>query len=232
MNYIIIPVRLASKRLPNKMMLSETGKPLFVHTYENANKLLDYDTKIYIATEDEKIKSECCIREIPYIITKKCDTGTERVYEAVKNMAKPNDIIVNWQGDWPDIDHKLVQKMLVIHPMEMFNNNIYSMYYESVDIRNTVKVVTNQYNQALYFSRQPIPNNGPYKNHIGLYIYQINVLNNIEKLITKFRREDLEQLSWLYYRFSIEMVFSEKKAIGIDTIQDYKEFKKCLLMST
>jgi 3-deoxy-manno-octulosonate cytidylyltransferase (CMP-KDO synthetase) len=242
--YIIIPARLDSTRLPKKMLLRETGQSLLQHTWENCNKVPSVD-KVYIGTPDEEIYIEAMKFGANVIKTDKdCKNGTECVIDAAKQIpAKNDDIIINCQADYPNIDQlsiaNLAQKKY--KPTEI--SSLYyivknELKYQKPDF---VKVVTTWQNHSMYFSRLPIPHNSDsLKIHVGIYsfmysdimTYTLGQANNGRYLTDS---EDLEQLKWLNYGGFLNepynyglfvSMFKTDLCISIDTNEDYEEFCK------
>lgn len=235
---VVIPARLQSTRLPNKLLLAETGHHLIWHTIQRVREAKTVD-RIYVATEDADIFNAIIryqdIRVCPYM-TDKCNSGTERVAYMVNLLDLNNhDIIVNFQGDEPELPGSYIDELVA----QMFR-------YSSSDVStvatlaapateeekispDVVKVVTTSDNVALYFSRAPIPYNGPALKHFGLYAYRADFLRNLDIMRASDRRfegERLEQLQWLNAGHRIKVVIGDIKFAGIDTRAEYEQFVK------
>jgi 3-deoxy-manno-octulosonate cytidylyltransferase (CMP-KDO synthetase) len=234
-NYIVIPARLESTRLPRKLMLDETGQPLILHTVQNAmqSKLA---AKIFVATDSNEIAdviNDLNYDKVTVIITGHCDTGTERVSVACEHLDEI-DIVVNWQGDEPDINFNYVDDLF----RELDGNIDHSVItlaspatQEEMISPSVVKVVTDNIGNAMYFSRCPIPYgshnariSGNLK-HIGVYAYRVGFLQSIVCMPeSTYVSERLEQLQWLENQHSIKVLIKHINAVGIDTIEEYQKF--------
>ena len=242
---IIIPARLQSTRLPRKLLLDLGGKPVIQRVYERCSEVTGVST--YIATDSKEIKTLCENFTNNVILTSKDHiSGTSRIAEAIKFIK--GEFIVNVQGDEPFIDTSLISNIFdslekseeqIVSAMESIKN-IWSLKNPA-----DVKVVTDKFNRALYFSRLPIPfsknvnytldllNAGiekKYFKHVGIYGYKRDFLLNFTKLEKSFleNEEGLEQLRFLENGYSIKMVNFSGSSIGIDTEEDYKRALKLI----
>lgn len=234
MAIIVIPARLASTRLPNKLLLNDTGKPLIYHTIDHAleSKFADY---VYVASEDSEILSVVSKRYSSKVITAqtpKCSSGTERVRWLVDNRLDYDaDVVVNLQADEPELDGKHLDKLI----SELQSNSISDVATLSAPASNldyksysVVKVVVDHNGHAMYFSRCAIPHGGKEAlKHIGVYAYKqefLVALNSMEP--TTLGCESLEQLQWLQSGFRIVVLETDIRVVGVDTIEEYKSFVK------
>ena len=186
-NYqIVIPARYASTRLPGKPLLRIAGKPLLQHVYEMATRC--DASRVTIATDDERICQAAKAFGAETIMTAQTHhCGTERLAEVAQLQgAEDTEIIINLQGDELGIPPEWVQqvaKNLHQHP-EYSIATLCHRIEDEADIHNpnVVKVVFNQNNTALYFSRATIPYNNhndqkiEYFAHIGIYAYRVAYL--------------------------------------------------------
>ena len=242
MSYIvIIPARLKSTRLEEKLLQDVHGKPLIQYTYENAIK--SQASRVFIATDSEKIEEICQnfgARTIKTSLNHK--SGTSRISEAIEKLElKEKEIIVNLQGDEPMMHYENINQ--VANTLENSNCPMSSLFEVITDIKdyydeNCVKVVCNSNNQAMYFSRSPIPAsrdkeiqlNSCYK-HIGIYAYRKEFLKGLINFKqSKYEQlEKLEQLTFLFYGHNIQMNEAIKDSgIGIDTEHDLRRLKRLL----
>lgn len=238
---IIIPARLASTRLPNKMLLDETGKPLICHTVDRAKE--SKADEVIVATEDEEIID--VIDNLDYNVstvkTPKCNSGTERVAWVVNNWYHPDgtipqfDIVVNLQGDEPELDSIHLNDLIDACSDPIVDVATIAAPAGNLDYRSysVVKVVVDHECNAMYFSRSAIPYNaqvGRDSNvlkHIGVYAYKYEFLLALENMDpTTLQCESLEQLQWLQSGFKIKVLTREIEAIGVDTRQEYESFVK------
>lgn len=230
---IIIPARFASTRFPGKPLVNLANKPIIQHVYEAVKEL---NLPIIIATDNEMIKKRVESFGAKCILTaENHPSGTDRIAEVVKNMNY--DLIINVQGDEPFIKIQPLKELI-----EAFNDksiNLASLMHEINDEAeitnpNNVKVVCGNDNQALYFSRSPIPYNRDniekviYYKHVGVYAYTKEALLAFVKLEQgKLEKiEKLEQLRFLENGYKIKMVKTNYTGIGIDTPEDLIEAEK------
>jgi 3-deoxy-manno-octulosonate cytidylyltransferase (CMP-KDO synthetase) len=201
--------------------------------YENSkkSKLIN---EIIIATDDKRIYDAAKKFGGKAVITsKKHKSGTDRIYEAVKNIKC--DIIVNIQGDEPFINAENIDRAIA----PMLNNGNVKVSTIAVKIDNTadirnpnkVKVIFDKNNFALYFSRSIIPferNKTQYFKHIGLYVYRKKFLMDYSKMKrTKLEiSEELEQLRILENGYRIKVVEVKEDSHSVDTLSDLKKIKK------
>ncbi len=230
---IIIPARYASSRLPGKPLLDIKGKSLIRHVFETASR--SRARQIFIATDDERIAKAAESFNAPVVMTSTAHhSGTERLAEAVSKLGLGDDeIIVNLQGDeygMPAVLLDQVASDLDMHPdrqMATLCEAITSS--EDYQNPNVVKLVMDRNNNALYFSRSPVPADHsrglPEKifRHIGVYAYRATYLKRFINLapceLEQF--EALEQLRALYHGDKIHLtVVTDKTGIGIDTPED------------
>ena len=235
----VIPARFSSTRFAGKVLAKDTGKFLIQHTYERAC-LAKLPEKVIIAADDEKVVAaaetfgaECVLTSPDH------QSGTDRIAEAVADMDV--EIIVNLQGDEPEIDPANIDylaKMLMDNPdcpmatlAEEFQNA------RQVSDPNIVKVIIGRNNKAIYFSRSPIPYDREksgvgdlrqYLRHIGIYAYRKKFLLEITALPqTPLEKiEKLEQLRAIENGYSILVGKVKHTCDGIDTPEQYAEFVK------
>jgi 3-deoxy-manno-octulosonate cytidylyltransferase (CMP-KDO synthetase) len=238
---IVIPARLASTRLPRKLLLRETGKSVLQHTYEAASQA-QRPRQIIVAADHDEIADEVRSFGGQVVMTSPdCASGTDRVAEVARNLPEV-DIVVNVQGDEPEISAHaidLAASLLDAHPdtaMATLATPIRSR--AKLDDPACVKVVFDDAGRALYFSRSPIPHarswydglldeNPPhFHQHIGLYAYRRDFLLRIAHLPRSDaeKLESLEQLRVLSAGFDILVGVIDEPTIGIDTPEDYRAF--------
>lgn len=244
---IVIPARLSSSRLPNKVLLDLEGKTVLQRVFEQCLKVKN--VKIYIATESELIREKSLEFTQNVIMTKSTHkSGTERVVEAVSNL--DCSIVVNVQGDEPFINPKLIEELFdSLENETVLMSSVMERITEIKELlnSNSVKVVINQNQDALYFSRSVIPcirdgaetilnKNGKissdynFYKHIGIYGYKKSFLSTYSKMneSTLEKLEKLEQLRVLENGVKIKMIKTNYKSLGIDTIEDYNKALKLI----
>jgi len=230
----IIPARFASTRFPGKLLANKTGKYLIQHVYEQVCRAQNVDS-VLIATDDPRIACACDEFDAPRQMTRSDhQSGADRIAEVAATLRA--DIIVNVQGDEPEIAPENIDRIL-----ELLQNDPYAdiatlaakfSVGEDFNDPNIVKVVTNQKGHALYFSRHPIPfsrdaaNNDIYRKHIGIYAYRREMLLRLAQMppTPLEQAEKLEQLRALENNMVIAVGDVEHHTVGIDTPQQYEEF--------
>ena len=223
MNIGVIPARLHSSRLPEKILLPLGQHPMVVHVYRKV-ALAKFIDKIIIAVDNKKTLDVIGKYGINGYMTDSChNSGTDRSAEVVKNL--DGDIIVNIQGDEPEIDPKLIDQII-----SLFNDKSTMMAtaattdltQEDLNNENVVKVKVNNLKHAIEFSRDPIFGNRVFR-HIGIYAYKKKMLENFTKLSQTKNEIDqrLEQMRALDNGITIHTIISNYKGRGIDTIEDY-----------
>ena len=232
----IIPARFASTRFPGKLLAKKTGKYLIQHVYEQVCQAQNIDS-VLIATDDLRIACACDEFDAPRQMTRSDHiSGTDRIAEVAATIRA--DIIINVQGDEPEIDPDNIDRVA-----ETLKNDLYAdlatlsaKFNKGEDLNdpNIVKVVTNQKNHALYFSRHLIPffrdsaHNDIYRKHIGIYAYRREMLLRLAQMppTPLEQAEKLEQLRALENDMVIAVADVEHHAVGIDTPRQYEEFIK------
>jgi len=238
---IVIPARLASTRLPRKLLLAETGKPLIQHTYEAAARATR-PAGVVVAADCEEIAA--AVRGFGgrvELTSQGCASGTDRVAEVARKLPGI-DVVVNVQGDEPEISARAIDlavELLEQDPaagMSTLATPIRT--WEKLHDPACVKAVIDSRGRAIYFSRAPIPfprnaddsllsaNPPNFFQHIGLYAYRRDFLLKLAELPRApiEQVESLEQLRVLQAGHSISVGVIDEPTIGIDTPEDYREF--------
>jgi len=225
----VIPARYGSTRFPAKVIANLAGKPIIQWVYEKgaASKA----DEVYVATDNDKVAAVVESFGGKVIMTDpNHPSGTDRIHEAVSNV--DGDIIINVQGDEPlipvSVIDELIDKMVENENIEMGTVAVPAVREEVQDNPNIVKVVFNDDQFALYFSRSMIPfqreddyDTQAYR-HWGIYAYRRDIL---ERFVTlpegKLEQcEKLEQLRALENGINIYVHLSNLESIGIDTPED------------
>lgn len=244
-NVIIIPARLASTRLPNKVLLDLNGKSVIQRVYEASQKSKKADS-VYIAVDTKLVYDECKKFTDNVIMTDDThQSGTDRVAQIAKGLMCEN--IVNVQGDEPFMDFELIDELFC--ELEKSNNMVSAMHkiakVEDLVNPNVVKVIVDKNSDAIYFSRSVIPHHRDewdtlinhhkiipealsFYRHLGIYGYKRDFILKVTSFEPTYleRLEKLEQLRVLENGYKIRMVKTEYNSIGIDTLQDYEKAKK------
>lgn len=234
----VIPARLGSTRMPNKMLSLIGNKPLLQWTYENVKKAHVAD-EIYVACDATEIADLVESFGGKHIMTRTDhQSGTSRIAEALIGIEA--DIILNVQGDEPMLDHVAMQRVadyLVQHPdCPVATLAILLRDEQGYHDPNKVKVVIAKDGKALYFSRASIPYDREristeYLKHVGFYGYQRNfLLNDFPNLSNSEleEKEKLEQLRILEAGHAIQVLVGENDSLGVDTEEDRKRVEKLL----
>lgn len=236
----VIPARYASTRFPAKLMQDLGGKTVILRTYEAAvNTRLFHD--VFVVTDSILIYDEIISNDGKAIMsTKEHESGSDRIAEAIADLEV--DIVVNVQGDEPFINAEPLAKVIEIFRNDFGNKiDLASLMVEiqnpeDIQNPNNVKVVVDQNDFALYFSRSVIPfaretNVGVrYMKHIGIYAFRKQALLDFYHLPMKSLEasEKLEQLRYLEYGKRIKMVETNHVGIGIDTLEDLEKARKMI----
>ena len=233
---IVIPIRMASLRLPGKPLVEINGKAMVAHVWERA--ILSKCGDVIVACCDKEARDYLKKNNIPFVMTKKkLNSGTDRVYSAVDSLFKKNKYkyIINLQGDVPNISPKNIKKLsLIIKQKSVAMATLVSKIKNKkfINDKDIVKVAITKYfklNKALYFSRSPIPYGAnEFFEHIGIYAYKINALKKFVslKMGELEKIESLEQLRALENGIEIIVGKVNQAPYSIDTLKDLKFFLK------
>jgi 3-deoxy-manno-octulosonate cytidylyltransferase (CMP-KDO synthetase) len=238
---LAIPARRRSTRLPDKMLLRETGKSVLQHTYEAALRARQPEA-VLIATDDEAIAAEARAFGADVVMTNPdCPSGTDRIAEAVRELPRAG-IIVNLQGDEPEADPAAIDRLFELLEREPWA----SVATAATPIRERVKlddpacvkVVLDRRGRALYFSRSVVPHPREWTvemlaadppafyQHLGMYGYRRPFLMQMTRWpVGRLEAiEKLEQLRILENGHAILVAVVDHATRGIDTPEDYAAF--------
>ena len=231
----VIPARLASTRLPSKMLREIGGRPLVGIVYEavRSSPLLD---DVIIATDSDEILRVCTKNGWKALMTSTAhNSGTQRVHEVSKSVAA--DIYLNVQGDEPLTRAEHIASLLDVMRDSKVQVGTLKTPASVADINNpnAVKVVIDAAGRALYFSRATIPHDrdgmGPqYYKHLGFYAYRKTALDRFVALPESLleRSERLEQLRFLENGLPVFVGETPYDTIGVDTEEDLKRVEMVL----
>jgi 3-deoxy-manno-octulosonate cytidylyltransferase (CMP-KDO synthetase) len=238
----IIPARYASSRFPAKALADIKGKSMVQRVYEQASKVSEFKNVI-VATDHPLIFDHVKSFGGEVVMTKETHpSGTDRCMEVIDSLNSTIDFVVNIQGDEPFIKPEQIQLLIscLSKETQLATLAIKVKSEEELFNPNSPKVIVNNHNNAIYFSRNPIPyirgkeksewhTNFNYLRHIGIYAYRSDILKSITKLKPSSleNAESLEQLRWLENGFSIKVQETTHDSFGIDTPED---LQKVLLM--
>ncbi|MEH6537427.1 MAG: 3-deoxy-manno-octulosonate cytidylyltransferase [Psychroserpens sp.] len=234
----MIPARYSASRFPGKLMQNLAGKSVILRTYEAtvATKLFD---DVYVVTDSTIIFDEITSNGGKAIMSKmEHESGSDRIAEAVENLDV--DIVVNVQGDEPFTERESLEKVLEVFKddhdktIDLASLMVEIHDWDEISNPNTVKVIVDQNNFALYFSRSPIPfprDKGPgtrYFKHKGIYAFRKEALLDFYKLPMQFieATEKIECIRYLEYGKRIKMVETTVEGVEIDTPEDLERAKK------
>jgi len=234
----VIPARLASTRLPRKILREIAGRPMLAWVYEAARACPQLDA-VVVATDAEEIADLCRANHWPVELTSpELPSGTDRVQAIAQRI--PAEIYVNIQGDEPLLQPEHLTALLA--PFAAPHVDVTTLKVlctpENIANPNAVKVVTAADGRALYFSRATIPYDRDaahpqYWKHIGLYAYRRDALHRFAELPPSplERTERLEQLRLLENGFNLYVAPTDHDTIGVDTEEDLHRVEALLLQN-
>lgn len=251
----VIPARFASTRLPGKALIDIAGKPMVCWVAERAREARNVN-RVIVATDSEKIVNAVGSRGIEVVLTSSQHTsGTDRVAEVAAAISEA-EIIVNVQGDEPLISPQTIERAVDVMATEMQRPNGAGIVttWEPIESNadlfdpDLVKVVVDDNDNAIYFSRSPVPfprdavkRHGSlelaleeepdllklFRKHTGLYVFSREVLLEFTKWPpTQLEQiEALEQLRALAHGVKIKVVEACTTSIGVDTLVDLERVR-------
>lgn len=238
----IIPARLASTRLPRKLLLAETGRPLIQYVWEAARKAQSLGDVIVAADSPEMVAA---VEQFGgwCELTGEHPSGTDRIAEVVRRCCSSAQIVVNIQGDEPELEPALIDRLVdtlrSCPSAEMATLATPIRSREQLDAPSCVKVVCAADGRAIYFSRSLVPHvrdahpdrllaagDSPWLLHVGIYAYRPDALLRLTELPPSRLEqwEKLEQLRALEAGYRIQVAIVEHRSVGIDTPDDYARF--------
>ena len=234
----MIPARYGATRFPGKLMADLGGKPVILRTYLATLKTGLFD-QVYVVTDSQIIKEAIERGGGKAIMSKQeHECGTDRIAEAVENLDV--DIVVNVQGDEPFVKKEPLEAVINVFKGEDANKiDLASLMQEITDWKditdpNYVKVIVDQDDFALYFSRSPIPYprdkdaGARYFEHIGVYAFRKEAIMDFYRLPMRSLEatEKVECIRFLEYGKRIKMVETQYMGIEIDTPEDLDKAQK------
>lgn len=230
----VIPARFAATRFPGKLMQKIGEKTIICLVYENIRAMNLFDD-VFVVTDNDDIANE--IKQIGGSVIKSIrehQSGSDRIAEAITNIE--TDLVVNVQGDEPFVEAEPLRKLIgLFHDSDVCVASVMQNLRaeEDVDNPNIVKVVCDKNNNALYFSRSPIPykrnlhSSLPIYKHVGVYAFRKQTLLDFTTwpMGVLEQTEMLEQLRYLENGIKIKMVETLTHSIGIDTPEDLERAK-------
>jgi len=234
----VIPSRYASTRFPGKSLADIAGKSMVQRVVEQVQKC-KLITDVVVATDDQRIYDHIYGFGGKAIITStKHQSGTDRCFEALQKQETSYEYVINIQGDEPFIQPAQIDLLASLLDGETQLATLIKPIDQSEQVfdPNVVKVVKDKHDEAIYFSRNPIPfqrnepqnnwlKNHTYYKHVGIYAYRTDILEQVTKLPVSSleKAESLEQLRWVENGYQIKTAITHQESIGIDTPEDLKK---------
>jgi len=237
----IIPSRYGSTRFPGKPLIDIKGKTMINRVYEQTKIAVD---KVFVATDDRRIFDHVVSFGGAAIMTSTSHkSGTDRCAEAAEKISNQTnssiDVVINIQGDEPFIKPAQIKELCDEFNEESIQLATLAKQFkknEEIFDPNKPKVILNKYNEAIYFSRSPIPymQNVPddkwiehhdFFKHVGLYGYRYNTLQEITRLPGGIleKAESLEQNRWIENGYKIKVALTNEENIAVDTPKDLEK---------
>ena len=231
----MIPARYRASRFPAKLMQDLHGKPVILRTYEAALNTRLFD-EVYVVTDSPIIRDLILGEGGNAIMSKEQhESGSDRIAEAVSDLNV--DIVVNVQGDEPFIERESLAKIVQLFEEDKAEEvDLASLMtpisdWNEISNPNTVKVIVDSRNFALYFSRSPIPYPRDeevavtYYKHKGIYAFRKRALLDFKRLPMRSleAKEKIEAIRFLEYGKKIRMVETHVTGIEIDTPEDLEK---------
>ncbi len=230
----IVPARYSSSRFPGKPLADICGKPMIWWVYSRVKKARGI-SEVYVATDDERIKQACEGFGMNVIMTSASNkTSTERAFEVAGKIKADLYIIVN--GDEPLIDPEVISSIIPDEvPPKLYVGNLMTKIdrpSEAVDFTN-IKVVTDKDNNAVFFSRSPIPYpkaslDYDYYKHVGVLIYDYEALKFFAEAPAgkNERVEDINELRFIDNGIKIKMTIVNTHSLSVDTPKDLEYVRR------
>ncbi|OQD42680.1 3-deoxy-D-manno-octulosonate cytidylyltransferase [Croceivirga radicis] len=234
----MIPARYKASRFPAKLMQDLAGKPVILRTYEAAVNTKLFQA-VYVVTDSKEIFDLIKENGGDVIMSKKeHESGSDRIAEAVADLDV--DIVVNVQGDEPFIDQESLEKVIQVFKKDSQKEiDLASLMtpitdWEEIENPNTVKVIVDNQDFALYFSRSPIPyprekqGGATYYKHKGIYAFRKKAIQDFTQLpmLPLEATEKIEAIRFLEYGKKIKMVETHVTGVEIDTPEDLERARK------
>ncbi|WP_027376264.1 3-deoxy-manno-octulosonate cytidylyltransferase [Kaistella palustris] len=235
----VIPARYQATRFPGKLMQLLGDKTVIATTYQNVVETELFD-EVFVATDSEIIFNEITSAGGNAVMTGQHDTGSDRIAAAVANIEC--DIIVNVQGDEPFLKTAPLRQLISVfkedpnEEISLASLKIKLNDAQEIEDPNNVKVITDNQDFALYFSRSPIPYareksvHTDYFKHIGVYTFRKNALLKFASLPMRPLEvaEKIECIRYLEYGMKIKMIETNFIGVGIDVPEDLERARALL----
>lgn len=236
---ILIPARYASSRYPGKPLIPLLGKPMILWVAQRAAQALDQEN-VFVATDDTRISQVVEAAGYQTIMTGPALTGTDRLAEAAQKIDA--DLYINVQGDEPLVDPQDILKIRdakTQYPDQVINGYCWLSDQEDPNNENLPKVITNEQNELVYMSRQPLPGykeqkNAPagYKKQVCIYAFNQQELKAFKDFGRKSQLEaceDIEILRFLELGKKVRMIETQPGSLAVDVPEDVAGVEKQML---
>ncbi|MFH1784204.1 MAG: 3-deoxy-manno-octulosonate cytidylyltransferase [bacterium] len=237
----MIPARYDSSRFPAKALADIAGKPMIQRVYEQVKKSSVLEDVIVVTDSEKILKTVESFGGKAMMTSKDCQSGTDRIAEAVKDV--DCEIVVNVQGDEPLIVHEVIDaaiEPLLNDPNILMGTAVSRISdLEDIENHNVAKVVLDKDNFVIYFSRSAIPcskNSQPdiytqvYYKHIGIYVYRKDFVLTFSSLpqMPLEKIESLEQLRALEHGYKIKATIMDYDSVSVDVPEDVERVKELI----
>lgn len=234
----MIPARYSASRFPGKLMQDLGGKPVITRTYEATVATQLFDDVVVVTDSDIIFKEIESINGKVVMSIKEHECGSDRIAEAIEFMDV--DVVVNVQGDEPFTEVDSLRKLIKVFKedkdkeVDLASLMVHITDDDEIKNPNTVKVIVDQKDFALYFSRSPIPYPRDqevatkYYKHKGVYAFRKEALLDFYRLpmLMLEASEKIECIRYLEYGKRIKMVETNVQGVEIDTPEDLERAKK------
>ncbi len=234
----VIPARYKSSRFPGKPLTDICGRPMIYWVYQQAKKVKEF-YEVYVATDDERIREACEAHDMKVIMTSdQHQTGSDRVAEVAQKVE--GDLFVNVQGDEPVIDPEMIRQVISLFTEDesVYFGSLKKEITDPEEIRasSTVKVVTDDNGDAMYFSRSVIPSNlkdgrlARVFRHVGIYAYKKDFLLKFAAMEqTELELgEGIEPLRAMQRGYKMRLKETEYTSIGVDLPEHVAQVEKII----
>lgn len=234
----VIPARYKSSRFPGKPLTDICGRPMIYWVYQQAKKVKEF-YEVYVATDDERIREACEAHDMKVIMTSdQHQTGSDRVAEVAQKVE--GDLFVNVQGDEPVIDPEMIRQVISLFTEDesVYFGSLKKEITDPEEIRasSTVKVVTDNNGDAMYFSRSVIPSNlkdgrlARVFRHVGIYAYKKDFLLKFAAMEqTELELgEGIEPLRAMQRGYKMRLKETEYTSIGVDLPEHVAQVEKII----
>lgn len=225
----VIPARLSSKRLPNKILMQIDGITMLEHVYRKVIQSQVDD--VFIACDDEVTLRMIHSFGGKGIMTSKSHTsGTARIHSTLDEIEA--DYILNVQADEPLINPNSIDLLLksIDNSFEVYTLCTSFSKTENIDDPNLVKTFINNDSSALVFTRETKHFDSRVYKHLGVYLYSKDILKTFYSLPMSIneKNENLEQLRFLDNGIPIKLVYTNDNAYGVNTIEEFEHVKNLI----